>query len=213
MSWSVHVYFHVGVHRSGTGWLSRIGGLLATAVMGMPFDGYRLHHRNHHRYNNEEGDVSRTWTPTANGPKARNPLWYTCAWPLDVARAMAWVRQEVALGAVEKWIRRRIIAQQILLVILITLLMSWSYVAGLLYLLYIYLGWAFIALHNYGQHPPISGAARSLHSRWYNVVTANNGLHVEHHAQPGANIATLIPDTAARKTSLPHPLTALWERT
>ncbi len=213
LSWSVHVYFHVGVHRADNGWLSSIGGFFSTIVMGIPFDGYRLHHRNHHRYNNEEADVSRTWTPTPDGPKARHPLWYAIAWPLDIRRSREWVRQEVALGSIEKWIRRRIWVQQIALLIFLIMLLAYSYVWAALYLMYVYIGWALIALHNYGQHPPLPGAARSLHGRWYNVLTANNGLHVEHHAQPGINIASLMPDETARKTVFPHPLTALCERT
>jgi fatty acid desaturase len=212
LSWSVHVYFHVGVHRLGGDWWGAIGGLLATPVMGLPFDGYRLHHRNHHRHDNGPEDVSRTWTPGADGPRPRQPLLYALGWPLDLWRSRRWVRREAAAGAIEPWVRRRIMAQQVLLLVLIAGLLWWDPRAAGLYLLYVYAGWALIALHNYGQHPPAAGATRSLHGRLYNLLTANNGLHAEHHAQPAISITALVPDPAARLTRWPHPLAALLER-
>lgn len=212
LSWSVHVFFHVGVHRLRGDWWGAFGGVLATPVMGLPFDGYRLHHRNHHRHDNGEHDVSRTWTPTPTGPKPRSVLLYVLAWPLDLWRSRRWVRQEVAIGAVEPWVRRRIVAQQVLLVGIVAGLWWWEERFAGLYLLYVYLGWANIALHNYGQHPPQAGAVRSLHGRWYNRLTGNNGLHAEHHATPEVPIPALVPDAGARRTAWPHPLAALAER-
>jgi len=212
LSWSVHICFHVGVHRLGGDWWAALAGLIATPVMGMPFDGYRLHHRNHHRHDNGSEDVSRTWTPTASGPRPRQPLLYALGWPLDLWRSRRWMRQEVAAGMVESWVRRRIVAQQALLLALVGTLLWWDPRAAGLYLLYVYAGWALISLHNYGQHPPAAGAARSQHGRLYNLLTANNGLHVEHHAQPGAPISALMPDPGARRTRWPHPLAALVER-
>jgi fatty acid desaturase len=212
LSWSVHVFFHVGVHQLRGDWWGAVGGLLATPVMGLPFDGYRLHHRNHHRFDNGEHDVSRTWTPTADGPRPRSVLLYVFAWPLDLWRSRRWMRQEVAVGTVEPWVRRRIAFQQLLVLGVVGGLLVWEpHFAGL-YLLYVYLGWACIALHNYGQHPPQAGIARSLHGRWYNLLTANNGLHAEHHATPTTPILALVPDAGARRTRWPHPLTALMER-
>jgi fatty acid desaturase len=212
LSWSVHVYLHVGVHQLRGDWWGAVGGFLATPIMGMPFDGYRLHHRNHHRYDNGAEDVSRTWTPSASGPRPRNVLLYVLAWPIDLWRSRQWVRQEVAAGAVEPWVRRRIVRQQVLLLLLVGALFWWDPRLGGLYVLYVYLGWACIALHNFGQHPPVAGVARSLHGRWYNRLTANNGLHAEHHAHPAIPIPALVPDPQARQTRWPHPLTALVER-
>jgi len=214
LSWSVHILFHAGVHRPAGGWRGALAGLAATPVMGMPFDGYRLHHRNHHRHDNGPDDVSRTWTPTPAGPRPRHPLAYAFGWPVDLWRSRRWIRAEVAAGAVEPWVRRRIAMQQALLVVLVGGLAWWDPRAAALYLAYVYLGWAAIALHSYGQHPPADGAVRSLHGRWYNRLTANNGLHAEHHTDPSLPIPALAPDPGARRTRWPHPLAALveWRR-
>ena len=121
------------------------------------------------------------------------------------------MRREVASGAVERWVVRRIARQRIVLLVVTGALLWWDPRQAGLYLVYVYFGWALIALHNYGQHPPHPGAVRSLHGRWYNRLTANNGLHAEHHAHPATPIPALVADPTARQTTWPHPLAALVE--
>ncbi len=210
LSWAVHVSFHEGVHRCGPGWRGILVGLLATPVLGLPFDGYRLHHRNHHRHDNGAEDLSRTWKEGADGPRPRNPLLYAAAWPAGLLRSMAWARSETAAGRVEPWIRGRLRVQQALLLLVIAGLSAAVWWWGLFYLAYVWLGWFFVSLHNYGQHPPVPGGVVSVHGRWYNRWTYNNGLHVEHHARPGERIAALEPDATAARTRLPHPLAAVF---
>ena len=209
LSWSVHSAFHDAVHATGNDTLSAVVGLVSTPIMGLPFDGYRLHHRNHHQTDNGPEDLSKTWTMTNNGPVPRNPVWYALSWPLALYRARTWVRRATSTGLIDGWIRSRIRVQQLCLVLVLIGLGWWS-IAGLgWYLTYVYLGWSLVSLHNYGQHPPRPGAVISLHRGWYNRLTGNNGLHAEHHAQPGLPAKHLQADPHAAVTRWPHPLRAL----
>lgn len=203
MSWSVHISFHEAVHRCGPGWRGVLAGIMATPIMGLPLDGYRLHHRNHHLYNNEESDVSCTWVRDAGGVRPRNRWWYAVSWPTGLMRSMIWARGEALAGRVEPWIHSRLRMQQALLVVVLVVLACFTWWWLALYLMYVWLGWTFISLHNYGQHPPFPGGIVSIHLRWYNWLMHRNGLHVEHHASPQAPIAELQVDVHAPHTCVP----------
>lgn len=210
MSWTVHISFHEAVHRCGPGWRGAFIGVLATPIMGLPLDGYRLHHRNHHLCNNDEFDVSCTWIRCADGVRPRNRWCYAMGWPAGLRRSMTWARSEALAGRVAPWIRARLRLQQVVLLLVLIALawLAWWWLA--LYLTYVWLGWVFISLHNYGQHPALPGGVVSLHNSWYNRWTHRNGLHVEHHATPQAPIAELQADESAPRTRFPPVFAGVW---
>ena len=89
--------------------------------------------------------------------------------------------------------------------------LTWlSPAAVLLYVSLIYLGWALISLHNFGQHLPRDYGTlyrtTSFQAPWYNRAFFNNGLHFEHHRRPAVPIADLQADEAAEQLTVPHLL-------
>jgi fatty acid desaturase len=183
---SVHVSVHEAVHQHH---LARFpgAGALFSIVMGLPFEGYRWHHMNHHRWNNRLEDYSTTWRETAFGPRPWPLLRYVLEWPRQLARSAAAMRAAAAGGQLSLTAQRAVRAQKhVLLVFLVSLVLLAPRIA-LAYLALVYVGWALIALQNYGQHPPRAyGAetATSYHASLYNRLLFRNGLHAEHHEQP-----------------------------
>src|SRR5438876_105138 len=53
---TIHVSVHEAIHYTDRRPLWRLFDFLLTAVGGVPFDAYRLHHHNHHRFANGLGD-------------------------------------------------------------------------------------------------------------------------------------------------------------
>ena len=68
LNFSVHVCFHEWIHQHRS---PELGPLAFTLLSGTPFDGYRLHHQNHHFHENGPGDYSSTWSFGAEGRKPR----------------------------------------------------------------------------------------------------------------------------------------------
>ncbi len=223
LNFSVHIAFHECVHH-GRSWA--MAGLSApiTLLIGMPFDGYRLHHHNHHRAGNGLDDYSCTWRATASGPRRRHPLAYALGWPIQLAQAMRAIRRDARAGEVAVSTRRLIAAQKLMLVATLVALAAVAPAILAMYLALIYVGWALVSAHNYGQHPPPTSAATaaaasateaSLHTapqatsypnRIYNRMLANNGLHWEHHQAPEIPWHALAPAAQAPRARRPHVL-------
>ncbi len=186
LSYSVHVTFHEFVHRTATAPYGRWWSLPATIFLGMPLDGYRIHHMNHHAYNNNFRDFSSTWRLSGGKLLPRGPWGYCLGWPRYLAR----VRKSILLAHRKKHFPasfpRRVREQKFFLLFFLVVL-GFTFPRGLaLYLLTVYLGWAWISLHNYLQHPPKApGRITSVYLPLYNLFFCNNGLHREHHHEPG----------------------------
>jgi fatty acid desaturase len=183
---SVHVSVHEAVHHPR---LARfpLSGPLFSIVIGLPFQGYRWHHLNHHRWNNALEDYSSTWRTTREGPRPW-ALWrYVLGWPRQLVRSGLAMRTADAAGEVPRAIRRAIRLEQATVLLLIAGLGVFVPRLALQYLALVYVGWALIALQNYGQHPPRAyGVERptSYYSALYNRLLFRNGLHAEHHDEP-----------------------------
>ena len=107
-----------------------------------------------------------------------------------------------------KRIRREAFA--ILGLLLVLGLLSWKF--AVLYAVMVYVGWALVSVHNYGQHPPHTPAAiPSFSSRWYNRLFFNNGLHYEHHAEQSRPWHELEADSRAPQIHQSHLLSPLWQ--
>jgi fatty acid desaturase len=186
LCFSVHVSIHEAVHHPDLARFPFAGPLLSL-VMGLPFQGYRWHHANHHRCNNTLADYSSTWRSTPQGPRPW-PLWrYVFGWPRQLARSGFAMRAAAARGEMPRSTQRAIRAEQITLLVAIAGLVVFAPRMALLYLGLVYAGWALIALQNYGQHPPREYGAdvpTTYASRLYNRLFFRNGLHAEHHDQP-----------------------------
>jgi fatty acid desaturase len=215
LNYSVHVSFHECVHRNCLRGPLALGRLVATAIMGMPFDGYVYHHRNHHAYNNGLEDFSSTWRRGFRSAVPMRLVPYALAWPRQTLRAGRQMRFDAARGHLDVELARRCRLQRWLLAALVLALGVRLPHALVMYLVTIYGGWTLIAVHNYGQHFPEAHpgeAATSFAGRRYNALFANNGLHWEHHHRPSLPWWQLERAPAGRAANAPHPVWPLVRR-
>ncbi|NBX82073.1 fatty acid desaturase [bacterium] len=203
LNFGVHVTFHELVHLSGSresGWIKVLSDLV-TVCCGIPFDGYRWHHYTHHRFNNGPEDYSCTWKSQADGVAVPHNCWaYAFAWPSQLMKGRADLIRQLKMSEAPRWIQQRIQRQKMLLTILYLSLLLWNWPTAIWYFALTYWGWFLVTLHNYGQHLPLRKAgayATSYQSRWYNWVFCNNGIHYEHHADPGIIWYELKPSLEA----------------
>lgn len=188
LDFDVHVFLHECVHATAperTPWAVSLG---LTLLGGLPFDGYRLHHYNHHRHDNGPEDFSSTWKWEADGcRRAKGLTAYVLGWPAELARARAAMREDAAAGRLSPGLQRRLRVKKHLVAacLLALALVSWHWAVA--YATMVYFGWGLVSLHNYGQHLPAEGQGfvTSFAPPWYNFLLFNNGLHGEHHDQPG----------------------------
>ena len=208
LSFSIHIFFHECVHHRSQ--YPALFNWVASAVMGLPFDGYRIHHYNHHEFENAAPDFSCTWRDSAQ----RRPfslLTYVLGWPRQLVRGM---RRPIPFGpSAERanQIKQNIPGQKraLLLTLFAAALAGWQVLLG--YVLLVYLGWAFTALHNFGQHPPVVGVSSSSYDApLYNKLFFNNGLHWEHHHYPALAWHELVPDQNSPRIAWPHPVQAFF---
>ena len=211
LSFSIHIFFHECVH-----WHSRYPqwiNIIHSLFLGLPFDGYRVHHYNHHTYANNVEDFSTTWRVIDGNTSGFPPCQYAIGWPRQLKRA---VREphpfDPVMGDVNS-IKSRIPLQKLALLILMVLLVLLSFKAFLLYLLLVYSGWAFSALHNYGQHLPTPEEVIVTYpNQLYNKLFFNNGLHWEHHHMPWLSWDQLTLDPHSKRISHPHLLEPCFKR-
>jgi fatty acid desaturase len=183
---SVHVSIHEAVHHPQ---LARfpLAGPIFSVVIGLPFRGYRWHHLNHHRWNNALDDYSSTWRSTPAGPRPWPLLRYVLGWPRQLVRSGLAMRAAYAGGQISPSVHRATRVEQATLILLVIGLAVLAPRLALQYLALVYVGWALIALQNFGQHPPREyGVERptSYYSPLYNRLLFRNGFHAEHHEEP-----------------------------
>jgi len=190
LCFAVHISFHEWVHQQPAGrypTLQPVARSIATVCMGIPFDGYWWHHMNHHRFENTLDDYSSTWRVTAAGPKPRSLASYVAGWPVQFAQAVRRMKAEDRAGHFPVAVNRWLGFEKGLLALVWMFLLYRSWRGAVAYAALIYMGWAWVALLNYFQHPPIrygQDPVTSFYSVWYNRLFLKNGLHAEHHARP-----------------------------
>lgn len=202
---SIHIFFHECVHAREE--YSLPINVINTLFLGLPFDGYRVHHYNHHTYANSLKDFSSTWYMKNGEKTAFKACHYMFGWLRQLSMAISAPNPfSESLGDVIK-IKVRIEPQKIALFLFCILLAFIGIKAFILYFALAYFGWAFSALHNYGQHPPIEPEPICTFSnKVYNVITFNNGLHWEHHDKPWLSWDKLTLDSKSSRIQLPHLL-------
>ena len=203
LSFSIHIFFHECVHFRSEypQWIN----IIKTLFLGLPFDGYRVHHYNHHTHANGIKDFSSTWYLQNNTKKPFTPCRYTFGWLRQLSASIIEPDPfDPSMGDVDK-IKQRIHAQKVALFLFCIALAFIGLKAFLLYFLLVYSGWAFSALHNYGQHPPIEDEVICTYAnKGYNRFFFNNGLHAEHHNKPWLSWNELILENNSHLILLPH---------
>jgi fatty acid desaturase len=210
LSFAVHVTFHECVHQGYSGGVP--AEFAISVLMGLPVDGYRFHHFNHHEHANALHDYSTTWASGDAGPVPQKCWTYAITWPRQLLRAHTGAQAATAAGtASPDWVRR-VRRQKLFLLAFHTSLALLSPALYLAYFALIYWGWVLIAVHNHGQHPPVAyGTERptSYPSPLYNWLFCNNGLHFEHHHLPARPFDALVDAVEAPRVALPHLLAPL----
>jgi predicted RND superfamily exporter protein/fatty acid desaturase len=215
LNWNLHVSVHHLVHHPPKHkGIRNLCYLFASLLLGLPFHYYQLIHRNHHFFNNEPGDFTSTWKLQDDKLKQR-PFWsYVLFWwvptvplrkQIETAKAAGWLSQKGA----------RFLRLELLLLLLfyglLFLIVGWKV---LLYALLVYLGWVLISAQNYGQHLPTDPEIQttSIHKKWYNYLTLNNGLHHEHHQKPQLSYDLLEKDQNLKAIEQPHLTAGFWPK-
>lgn len=186
MCFSIHIFFHEYVHYTMSKKSIKIVDYLFSILMGLPLDGYRIHHLNHHKYDNSLNDYSSTWKNSPKGPIPQGVLEYVFGWPRQLIKAKKDVQKKFIRNEYLRKVGQRIPAQNLAILIFVVCLAMVSFKVLFLYMLLVYAGWAFTSLQNYGQHLPIKDyKTTSYYNKFYNKMFFNNGLHKEHHKYPG----------------------------
>lgn len=210
LSFSIHIFFHECVHHAGR--YSQPLNFIASLFIGLPFDGYRLHHYNHHFHENGPGDFSTTWLYTDGQRLPRNIWSYTFGWYRQVVLSLNCQQPFPADNHIIRDIKQRMRAQKYCLLIVMSGLLLSNGLLLLAYLAFIFAGWFFTALHNYGQHPPCAdNQIRTFANTLYNRCFFNNGLHWEHHKNPALSWYELQPSDHSRRIHTLHLLNPLIE--
>lgn len=189
LSFSLHITYHYHVHhkpKSKT--LDTLINHVISLLLGLPFQFYQIQHFVHHKYDNSLEDFTTTYK-LENGRRIGKSVWkYSLLWFLQIQGRSSFVKQTTKLGFMNPKVRMKMRLEG-LLTLLILIVTAWYEIKLVIgYVLMIYLGWTFIALHNYGQHLPEDRADKigySYYGRIYNKLFLNNGLHFEHHEKPG----------------------------
>jgi fatty acid desaturase len=156
--------------------------ILNTLILGIPQSLYRIHHLNHHRFNNHpEKDESSTYRYGKDGNE-ENIFAYSF---LGIFRT-----DLVALYKVASKYSSLVHIELLSLLSFITLLVfnNWMLALGYVFVIYL-LGQVFALWENYCEHHLANYNDRkrdsvSCYNPLYNILWFNNGYHQEHHFSP-----------------------------
>lgn len=175
-----HNFIHIPFFKANI--LNQIFSMFNTIGIGVPQSLYRIHHLNHHRYNNHpDTDESSTFKYGKNG-KEENIFTYSL---LGVIRT--------DLGALYKSARKQSalpIMEILFLTYFVGTLVAINWKLVVFYLVpSIFLGQVFAVWENYCEHhrAPLNDRKRdsvSCYNEFYNFIWFNNGYHQEHHFSP-----------------------------
>lgn len=198
LSFSLHISFHYHVHHKPNNLLfRRILDLLISVLLGFPFHFYQIQHFIHHKYDNGIEDFTSTYKMENGLLVPKSILSYSLLWFTQINRRSKFSEKATSLGFLNKKIRRKIAGESLFTLFCLVCLFTIKPFYVIAYIVMIYLGWVFIALHNYGQHLPDSQLSKigySYYGKFYNYLFLNNGLHYEHHDKPGIKYWDLKED-------------------
>ena len=163
-------------------WLNSFFSIINTLCLGVPQSMYRIHHLNHHRFNNDPAkDESSTYRYGVGG-KEESIIRYSL---LGVLRT-----DLVSLFKLASRQSKLVHLELTALFVFMFLLIIKSWVLFLFYVLSIYLlGQVFALWENYCEHHQADFSDRkrdsvSCYNSVYNFLWFNNGYHQEHHFSP-----------------------------
>lgn len=175
-----HNFIHLPFFKSN--FLNNLFSVVNTLGIGVPQSMYRLHHLNHHRFNNQpEGDWSSTLKYGKNGQE-ENIFLYSLLGIIRTDLVMLF-----KLGSKNSKLP---LMELITLSLFLTAAAILNWKLMLFYLLPSYMGGQFFALwENHCEHHGSNPKDRkrdsvSCYNPLYNFLWFNNGYHQEHHYSP-----------------------------
>jgi len=177
--------------------------------MGLPFHYYEMSHWNHHKHNNNLQDFTSTWKIKGDLIFPKNAITYSLFWPFSSSTSLM---EQIKIGKKEGYCtphRMQLMGIELITNSIFFIFLGYiSWIALLGYSVMIYIGWALIALHNYGQHLPQfydTPKANSYTGAIYNWLFVNNGLHEEHHEEPFKSYWELTAQPQTEHSNIPNP--------
>jgi fatty acid desaturase len=193
--------------------------VVSTLALLAPQTLYRVHHLEHHRFNNDRPDPetrqtrdgSSTYRYSRQPGREENILVYAFWGPLRVDYGYLYRRAKRNGDAFAIWIETAAIGGYMSLLALLN-------GRGLFffYLPCLYFGQAFALAHNYAEHHGAQPGNRltdsvSCYGRLYNLLWFNEGYHQEHHFRPQVHWtktpqlrAQMLPETERRVVPFIH---------
>lgn len=175
-----HNFIHIPFFRSSA--INNVFSILNSIGIGLPQSMYRIHHLNHHRFNNHpDTDESSTYRFGKNG-KEENIFKYSL---LGVVRT--------DLAGLYKIAGKQSILPTVEIAVLLIFFGLYFYQDSYLALTYlapsVIFGQIFAVWENYCEHhrAPLNDRKRdsvSCYNPFYNLLWFNNGYHQEHHYSP-----------------------------
>lgn len=197
VSWAVFIiYLHFSVavsvmthnHNHINMWTNKALNLLTdwwlTVFYGMPiFVWIPTHNRNHHRYNNKEGDVTRTYRHTEDNDLVSLIQYPTISGVNQMKEGIIPYMKELKAKNIkqyqENWIQLGVLALWMIVFFV------WNWKKALLFVLIPQqVSQITVIIFNYVQHVHLDEESRYNHSRnfmWVNFFLLNNGYHTIHH--------------------------------
>jgi fatty acid desaturase len=196
LSFSLHITSHFHVHHKPISQVqTRILDYFYTLILGMSFHFYQVQHYIHHKYDNKIGDFTSTFEIKDDKKNSRSLFSYAFFWFLGFVKIKQLLGLAESYGFYNEKIKKKINQESFLNLIVILLLIYLNFGLVFLYLLLIYFGWVFIAIHNFGQHLPETVQSVNVYSfygKWYYFLFFFIGLHFEHHHNPSVYYWDLV---------------------
>jgi len=197
LSWAIFIiYLHFSVavsvmthnHNHINMWHSKALNLLTdwwlTVFYGLPiFVWIPTHNRNHHRYNNKEGDVTRTYRHTEDNDLTALLMYPTISGKNQMKEGIIPYMKELKAKNAQQYRENWI--QIAVLLTWVVFFFVWSWKKALLFILIPQqVSQVTVIIFNYVQHVHADEESDYNHSRnfmWVNFFLLNNGYHTIHH--------------------------------
>ena len=165
-------------------WLNILTDWWLTVFYGMPiFAWIPTHNRNHHRYNNKEGDTTRTYRHSENNDFVSMIQYPSISGYNQMREGVIPYMKELKEKNVSQY--RQNLAQLFVLILWLAAFFIWNWQKALLYVLIPQQVSQFmVILFNYVQHVHADEESEYNHSRNFmgvNFFLFNNGYHTIHH--------------------------------
>ena len=165
-------------------WLNILTDWWLTVFYGMPiFAWIPTHNRNHHRYNNKEGDTTRTYRHSENNDFVSMIQYPSISGYNQMREGVIPYMKELKEKNISQY--RQNLAQLFVLILWIAAFFIWNWKKALLYVLIPQQTSQFmVILFNYVQHVHADEESEYNHSRNFmgvNFFLFNNGYHTIHH--------------------------------